>query len=73
MDFITRFMLEQGSCLRHVLGSGKGKHVIYASPEKVEYECQFCDCKANSILELTKEYCPKHPFNIRKGRHLPKL
>jgi len=71
MSFLNRFMLEQGNCLRHPLGAGKGNHVIYPSDSKELYTCQFCSLQAHSISELTKEFCQNHPYKLRRGRHIP--
>lgn len=71
ISYLNQFMLEQISCLRHPLGSGKGKHIIYSGVEKEKYQCQFCSHQAQSISELTKDICKNHPYKLRRGRHIP--
>jgi DNA-directed RNA polymerase subunit RPC12/RpoP len=69
--FTHQFMLEQGRCLRHPHGTGKGKHLRYVGGDKVEYRCSFCEETAPLIMELTARWCPNYPYKLRRGRHLP--
>ena len=70
-SFELKFILEQGSCMRHPLGAGKGKHQCYTGGFKSSYQCRYCLAQADSIHLLTAGWCPNYPYKLRKGKHLP--
>jgi len=61
------------SCLRHPLGSNKGKHALYEGDETGPYECKYCGTSASSIHSLTGNHCSRHPLGSNKGNHEPAL
>ena len=63
--------LSAGYCLRHPLGPGKGKHMLYEGPEAARYVCEYCGREAPSILTLTTGSCLRHPNGPNKGNHKP--
>lgn len=65
--------LSGGTCGRHPLGSGKGKHVLYQGSEKTQYTCKYCGTKSTSISSLTGGTCGRHPLGTGKGKHEPAL
>jgi DNA-directed RNA polymerase subunit RPC12/RpoP len=65
--------LTSGSCSRHPLGAGKGKHKLYEGQEKSQYVCKYCGGKSSSIASLTAGSCSRHPNGAGKGKHAPAL
>jgi hypothetical protein len=65
--------LTANSCMRHPLGSLKGKHALYEGSEKSHYQCKHCGYTASSISALTANRCMNHPLGAHKGYHEPAL
>lgn len=65
--------LTGSSCLRHPLGSGKGRHKLYEGEERAQYTCKHCGTKRSSISNLTGISCSRHPDGSGKGKHSPAL
>lgn len=65
--------LTSGVCLRHPLGTAKGKHKLYEGTEKLKYNCKFCGTSNSSISGLTSGSCLRHPSGVAKGKHSPTL
>ena len=65
--------LTSNFCLRHPLGSNKGKHVLYEGSEKSQYTCKFCGVSYSNLSSLTSNTCPRHPNGSNKGKHSPAL
>ncbi len=61
------------SCMRHPLGSYKGKHKLYEGSEKVKYTCKYCGTSASTIAALTINSCARHPDGSHKGKHAPAI
>jgi hypothetical protein len=60
-------------CLRHPLGTNKGKHKLYEGSEKSKYTCKYCGTDRTSISSLTSIPCLRHPDGANKGKHSPAL
>lgn len=65
--------LVSGYCLRHPLGTNKGKHKVYEGSEKSRYTCKYCGNQSPSIQSLVSGYCLRHPDGVNKGKHAPML
>lgn len=65
--------LTASSCLRHPLGTNKGKHILYEGSEKPRYTCKYCGTKSSGISSLTAASCSRHPNGTNKGKHEPAL
>ena len=65
--------LTASSCMRHPLGSGKGKHKLYEGDEKTKYTCKYCGQSFASINIMTASSCMRHPSGAGKGKHSPSL
>jgi hypothetical protein len=61
------------SCVRHPLGTSKGKHSLYQGSEKAKYTCRFCGQSFTSLASLTGCSCVRHPNGTSKGHHSPAL
>lgn len=65
--------LTQASCIRHPMGSCKGKHKLYEGSEKTRYICKYCGQSFPSLSALTSASCIRHPAGACKGKHSPAL
>ena len=65
--------LTGSSCLRHPLGSLKGRHKLYEGTEKTKYSCKYCGTSSSTISSLTGGTCSRHPNGSLKGKHSPAL
>jgi len=68
--FSSVVSLTAGSCSRHPLGSGKGKHKLYEGSEKSKYTCKYC---GQTFSSMTAGSCSRHPNGVGKGKHAPAL
>ncbi len=72
-NFSSVTNLTANICVKHPLGSNKGKHKLYEGSEKAKYTCKYCGQSFNSISSMTANICVRHPNGSNKGKHAPSL